>query len=75
MYNELGYKNKVNGIANINKALNLYEQSYDHEVNKELLLMIMKTAELLMQGEEMAIAYANKDPKGLREAFDRKWII
>ena len=75
MYNKLGHENKVSGIANINKALRMYLQSDDHELNKEIILTIMMTAELLMQGEEMAIAYANKDPEGVREAFHKKWVI
>lgn len=75
MYNGLGYKNKVDGIANIDKALQMYSQSDDHEVNKEIIMLIMKSAELMMQSEEMAIAYANKDPIGVREAFHKKWVI
>ena len=75
MYNELGYKNKVNGIVNIDKALRMYSQSDNHEVNKDIIMLIMQTAELLMQSEEMAIAYANKDPEGVCQAFHKKWLI
>lgn len=75
MYNNLGYENKETGMTIIKDSVWKYSLSDDHEVNKKLLYTILKVTEILLQGEEMLIAYSNKDPEALREASDKKWVI
>lgn len=65
---------KRNGLNTIKRMTDMLEYSNNHEVNKELLCLMLEATQELLRLEEMQAATEKNDLVGMHNAMNKQWI-